>query len=138
LEKIELPAIEENFETLMNFLEERVDQSGLNAENLMLLKIAFEEIIINVIHYAYGEGGGPICVLVDFLEDPKRLFIEVRDHGISFNPLERADPDIHVPAEERNIGGLGIFMTKKIMDSVTYRREDGMNILTMIEGITEE
>lgn len=100
----------------------------------MMLKIAYEEIVINVIHYAYGEDKGLIRVLIDFLEDPKRLFIEVQDHGVPFNPLERADPDINAPAEERSIGGLGIFMTKKIMDTVTYRRKDGMNILTMIEG----
>ena len=60
MEKIELPAIETNFEALMNFLEERIDQSGLNPESLMLFKIAFEEIIINVIHYAYGENEGSI------------------------------------------------------------------------------
>jgi len=135
VEKLELPAIEENFAALMNFFEERLERSGLDSENQMLIKIAFEEIIVNVIHYAYGVDGGSLCVLIDFLENPKRLFVEVRDRGVPFNPLEREDPDIHASVEERAIGGLGIFMTKKIMDSVTYRREDGMNILTMIEAI---
>ncbi len=99
------------------------------------LDLAVEEIYINIAHYAYAPGRG--TAEISCLLEPgqggaaPRLTICFRDRGRPFNPLAREDPDITLPAEERDIGGLGILLTKKFMDSVTYEHTDGQNVLTM-------
>ena len=99
------------------------------------LDLSVEEIYINIAHYAYapGKGTAEISCLLEPGQDgaAPRLTICFRDRGKPFNPLAREDPDITLSAEERGIGGLGILLTKKFMDSVTYEHTDGQNVLTM-------
>ena len=92
-------------------------------------------IFINIAHYAYGDGEGEADVVIGFDENSREVTFRVSDKGIPFNPLDRPDPDITLPAEEREIGGLGILITKKTMDSVTYTNENGENVLTMVKKI---
>ena len=99
-------------------------------------QISIEEAVANVVRYAYEGGIGWLQVGTSLDKDTLVLTVELRDAGIPFNPLEREDPDITLPAEERDLGGLGIFLCKQMMDHIYYRYEDGNNILTMTKKIS--
>ncbi len=99
------------------------------------LRLSIEEAVENVVRYAYDGGIGWLEAGTNLDHDTLVLTIELRDAGVPFNPLEMEDPDTLLPAEERNIGGLGIFLCKKMMDSIRYRYEDGNNVLTMTKKI---
>ena len=99
------------------------------------LRLSIEEAVENVVRYAYEGGIGWLEAGTSLDEDTLVLTIELRDAGIPFNPLLRDDPDITLPAEQREIGGLGIFLCKQMMDTINYRYEEGNNILTMTKMI---
>ena len=92
-------------------------------------------MFVNVAHYAYGDAEGDVSISISFDEASRDVSLRIADKGTPFNPLDEPDPDITLSAEEREIGGLGIFITKKTMDKVTYAYENGENILTMIKKI---
>lgn len=94
-----------------------------------------EEVYVNIAHYAYAPGTGEVTVRLAFAEAPKKAVITFIDSGVPFDPLAKADPDVTLSAEERDIGGLGIYMTKKTMDEVHYEYKDGHNILTLTKEI---
>lgn len=98
-----------------------------------MIHLVVEEIVVNIVDYAYPEGNGYLEVRIN--NDNKELTIEFRDHGIPFNPLEQSMPDLDIPLEERSIGGLGIFLTKEMMDNVEYRYEQGENILIIKKNL---
>lgn len=99
------------------------------------LRLSIEEAVDNVVRYAYDGGIGWLEAGTKLDNDEPVLTIELRDAGIPFNPLDQKEPDISLSAEERRIGGLGIFLCKKMMDSISYRYEDGNNVLTMTKII---
>lgn len=99
------------------------------------LRLSIEETVENVVRYAYQDGVGWMEVGTELDSDALVLTITLKDAGTPFNPLDKPDPDITLSAEEREIGGLGIFLCKKLMDEVAYRYEDGCNILTMKKSI---
>ena len=97
--------------------------------------LSVEEAVENVVRYAYDGGIGWLEAGTNLDKDTLVLTIELRDAGKPFNPLDKPDPDITLPANEREMGGLGIFLCKKMMDSISYRYEDGINVLTMTKKI---
>ena len=97
--------------------------------------VAIEEVFVNVARYAYGDREGDMTLGIGFEEESRTITFRMTDKGVQFDPLKKPDPDITLSAEEREIGGLGIFITKKTMDQVTYAYENGENILTMIKKI---
>jgi len=99
------------------------------------VNLALEEVLTNVCSYAYGDEGGDIIIKSDISINPHEITIHIIDEGKEFNPLEAKDPDLEASAEDRKIGGLGIFITKNIMDEVSYLREDGKNVLTMKKSL---
>ncbi len=99
------------------------------------LRLSIEEAVENVVRYAYDGGIGWLETNIDFNQDTLLLTIQLRDAGVPFNPLEKEDPDLTLSAEDRNIGGLGIYLCKKMMDSIEYRYEDGNNVLTMTKRV---
>lgn len=99
------------------------------------LRLSIEEAVENVVRYAYDGGIGWLEVGTSLDHDSLILTIELRDAGVPFNPLERADPDITLSAEDREVGGLGIFLCKKMMDTIDYRYENGNNVLTMTKKV---
>lgn len=103
---------------------------------LFRIRLSIEEAVENVVRYAYDGGIGWLEAGTQINNESPVLTIELRDAGVPFNPLEREDPDISLSADERQIGGLGIFLCKKMMDSISYRYEDGNNILTMTKKIS--
>ena len=91
--------------------------------------------MVSVIFYAYGEGEGEVRLDVRFDESSREVCFQMLDSGVPFDPLKKPDPDITLSAEQRAIGGLGIYITKKTMDRVSYAYEGGKNILTMVKKI---
>jgi len=123
------PAKIEEYDNANAFLEEELENADFGMKAIMQIAIAFEEMFVNVAHYAYPDGDGTVTVGVS-VEDGVAT-IRLIDSGVPFDPLAKADPDITLEAEDRQIGGLGIFMVKKTMDSVAYEYTDGKNIFTM-------
>lgn len=99
------------------------------------IRLSVEESVENVVRYAYQGGIGWMEAGTSLSDDGLVLTIQLRDAGIPFNPLEREDPDISLSAQNRDIGGLGIFLCKKMMDKVEYEYLDGCNILTMQKNL---
>ena len=132
MEQIMIPAKLDYLETLVNFVNDVSQNFDIDESLLNKLNIAIEEIFVNIANYAYPTGDGEVTI--NALSEPGKIIFEFIDSGIPYNPLEKSDPDITLSAEERAIGGLGIFMVKKVMDDVIYRYEDGQNILTIIKN----
>ena len=97
--------------------------------------VAIEEVFVNVARYAYKGAEGDVSLGIGFDKESRTVTFRMTDRGVPFDPLKKPDPDITLSADEREIGGLGIFITKKTMDSVEYAYENGENILTMIKKI---
>jgi len=104
---------------------------GVDVKLLHPVELSLEEVLVNVISYAYPEEEKG-SIEVDCSWDSRQgITIQVKDSGIAFDPLDKPDPDINLSLDERGIGGMGIFLTKTMMDRVTYERRGGKNILTM-------
>ena len=129
------PAKTETLADVLGFVEETLDGYECPMKIQMAVCVAIEEVFVNVAHYAYGDGEGDMNLGIGFDEGNRTVTFRMTDKGIPFDPLKKPDPDITLSAEEREIGGLGIFITKKTMDCVTYAYENGENILTMIKRI---
>ena len=99
------------------------------------IRLSVEEAVENVVRYAYQGGIGWMEAGTELSPDGVELNIVLRDAGTPFNPLEKDDPDTTLSADDRDIGGLGIFLCKQMMDSIDYRYEDGCNILTMTKKL---
>jgi serine/threonine-protein kinase RsbW len=115
---------------MAQFIEEIGEELGLEMELLMSLNLVMEEMVSNIIFYAYPEGTeGTIDIAVE--SDGKELTFFLTDYGREFDPTKKADPDLNINPAERDIGGMGIFIVRNIMDSVTYQRLGGKNMLTL-------
>lgn len=99
-------------------------------KSIMQINIAVEEIFVNIAHYAYPGRVGEAVVEVE-IADEQSVTITFIDSGIQYDPLAKPDPDVTLSANDRNIGGLGIFMTKKLMDELSYEYRDGQNVFSM-------
>ena len=131
LSRVILPAKMENLETLVAFVARCAGEAGFDPKKISEMEIAAEEAIVNVFHYAYGAQDGDIEVSCE-LEENDRFIIEMADSGIPFDPLSMAEPDVSTGISDREIGGLGIFLIRKLMDDVKYRRDSGRNVLTLV------
>ena len=129
------PAKTEFLNEVIGFVEETLESFECPMKTITAICVAIEEVFVNIAHYAYGGGDGDMTLDIGFDEKTRNITFAMSDKGIPFDPLKKPDPDITLSAEERQIGGLGIFITKKTMDSVAYSYEDGKNILTMIKKI---
>lgn len=123
-----------NLTLLAEFLEQNMQGKVLDETLQMQLQLVLEEVVVNVISYAYpGETDKDIFVEIGW--NGGCMEITVIDSGIPFNPLEKEDPDLTLSVEERPIGGLGIYLVKQLMTDVHYIRREGKNILTMIKDM---
>lgn len=125
------PADVNALSAVLGFFEKRLEALGCPIKTQTAVSLAIEEVFVNVAHYAYGDDKGTATVGFGFDPESHSATFRIRDSGTPFDPLKRKDPDITLSAEERDIGGLGIFITKKTMDSLHYRYQNGENILTM-------
>ncbi len=126
-------ATTENLSAVNEFIDGFLEANDCPMKAQMQIDLAVEEIYVNIANYAYGEGTGKAEISVD--NNGGEITITFKDSGVPYNPLEKADPDIMLSADEREVGGLGIFLTKKNMDTVTYEYADGQNVLTMTKKI---
>ena len=129
------PAKTESLPDILGFVEETLEGFGSSMKIQMAVCVAIEEVFVNVAHYAYGGGEGDMTLGIGYDEDSRTVTFRMTDKGVPFDPLQKPDPDITLSAEDREIGGLGIFITKKTMDSVSYAYENGENVLTMTKKI---
>ena len=130
-----LEAVQENLEAVQTFVDEHLEAADCSAKAKMQIGVAVEEIFVNIAHYAYQPGHGSVTVRVEVGEAPVSVTITFVDHGVPYDPLAKSDPDVTLSAADRDIGGLGIFMTKKLMDDVVYEYKDGQNILTLKKAL---
>ena len=129
--KMTVDATVDNLNKVLAFIDEQLEANNCPMRVMLEIDVAAEEISVNVASYAYTSGVGSVAIEVNFEEQPKAVAIRFIDSGIPYNPLEKEDPDVTLPAEKRGIGGLGVFMVKKSMDEVTYEYKDGKNHLTI-------
>ena len=129
--ELTVDAVTENLPRVQSFVDEHLEMAGCPMKTQIQIGVVVEEIFVNIAHYAYAPDTGRATVCVEVSEEPARVTIVFLDSGIPYNPLARPDPDVTLPAKERPVGGLGIYITKKTMDSVSYEYRDGKNILTL-------
>lgn len=130
--RLRLPPAAEAMAEVMAFVEGYFEEKGIPLPTSTQLSIAVDEIFSNITQYS---GATEVEVLCG--ESKGRILLRFSDNGTPYNPLEKPDPDVSLPAEEREIGGLGIFMVKKMMDEVSYQYEDEKNVLTLCKHLPE-
>ena len=129
--RLDIEASGENLQEVIDYVNSYLEKASCSKKVEMQIDLAVEEIFVNISNYAYQKGKGNAVVEVSLDGETNTVSIIFSDRGIPYNPLQKTDPDITLTAEERQIGGLGIFMTKKIMDEVLYEYKEGQNILTL-------
>lgn len=125
------PASKEVLPDVLEYVEEQLNLHECSMKLVMQITMAIEEIFVNVACYAYPDGKGNVKLSISFDEETKEMTFCFMDQGVPFDPLAKPDPDVTASAEDRQIGGLGIYLVKKTMDEVTYCYENDSNILTM-------
>ena len=135
MKELTIEATVENIEKVTAFVDEQLEAFDCPMKAQMQIDIAIDELFGNIAHYAYNPETGPATVSIEVTENPMSVVVTFIDHGIPYDPLAKADPDITKSAEEREIGGLGIFMVKKTMDEITYEYKNGQNILRIKKNL---
>ena len=133
--EINVKASLENLQEVIAFVDGFVEELGASMKAQMQIDVAVEEIFVNIASYAYAPDTGDAVISVETDTEKKQVLITFKDSGVPYNPLEKEDPDVTLSADERGIGGLGIFMVKKSMDDMRYERKDGCNVLTIVKGV---
>jgi len=135
MKELTINATVENIPAVTAFVDEQLEAFDCPMKAQMQIDIAIDELFSNIAYYAYNPDVGPATVRVEVVEDPMAVVITFIDNGVPYDPLAREDPDTTLSAEERDLGGLGIYMVKKSMDEVTYEYKDGQNILKIKKNI---
>ena len=135
MKELTLAATVENIETVTEFVNAQLELMDCPIRAQMQIDIAIDELFGNIAHYAYNTEVGSATVRVEVSEAPLAVIITFIDNGVPYDPLGKDDPDITLSAEEREIGGLGIYMVKQSMDEITYEYKDGQNILKIKKNI---
>jgi len=131
MKELTIAATVENIETVTDFVNEQLEALDCPMKAQMQIDIAIDELFGNIAHYAYHPDVGNATVRVEVTEEPLAVIVTFIDKGMPYDPLRAVEPDITLSAEERNLGGLGIYMVKKSMDEITYEYKDGKNILSI-------
>jgi len=134
MKELTLAATVENIETVTDFVNAQLETMDCPLKAQMQISIAIDELFGNIAHYAYHPATGDATVRVEAADDHNSVIITFIDRGMPYNPLTAEEPDTSLSAEERKIGGLGIFMVKKTMDEISYRYENA-NILTIRKNL---
>lgn len=129
MKELTIPATVENIEKVTEFVNRQLQEINCPSKVQMQIDTSIDELFGNIAHYAYRPETGPATVRVEVTDAPISVIVTFIDHGVPYDPLKKDDPDISLSAEERAIGGLGIFIVKKTMDEITYEYKDGQNIL---------
>ncbi|MCX4322651.1 MAG: ATP-binding protein [Lachnospiraceae bacterium] len=135
MKELTVEATVESIPVITEFVDEQLEQFDCPMKAQAQIDIAIDELFSNIVHYAYNPGTGPATVRVEVVEEPLSVIITFIDQGVPYDPLAKADPDVTLSAEEREIGGLGIYIVKKNMNEITYEYKDGKNILKIRKEI---
>ena len=120
----------DNYDELCSWIEKTRAEWNISKELANKIDICVEEVFANILHYAYSDKVG--MFEVEFKKTEDNIILEFQDEGVVFNPLDKPDPNLHLPPEKKAHGGLGIYLTKKMSNDVVYKRENNKNILTII------
>ncbi len=135
MKELTVDATIENVAAVTAFVDEQLEQLDCPMKTQIQVDIAIDELFGNIANYAYNLEIGVATVRIEVTEDPLAVVITFIDNGVPYDPLAKADPDVTLSAEKRQIGGLGIYIVKKSMDNISYEYKDGMNILTIKKNI---
>ena len=135
--ELTLEATVANTETVTAFVEDFLNEIGCSMRVITQINVAVDELFSNIANYAYKPKTGQATVSLAVSDDGKTVTVTFTDSGVPYNPLAKKDPDVTLSADERQIGGLGIYMVKKTMDDVTYEFKDGKNILSIKKKVKE-
>lgn len=135
MKELSIPATVENIQHVTAFVNEQLEAYCCPPRAQLQIELAIDELFANIAHYAYAPGIGSATVRVEVVQEPLAVIITFIDQGVPFDPLKADDPDITLSAQERQIGGLGIYMVKQSMDEISYEYRNGQNILTIKKHI---
>lgn len=135
MKELNIAATAENIEVVTDFVNEQLEALGCPMKAQMQIDIAIDELFGNIAHYAYSPDVGSATVRVEVVREPLSVIITFIDGGVPYDPLQAADPNTGLPAEERELGGLGIYIVKKTMDEITYEYKNGKNILSIKKAL---
>ena len=135
MDKLQIVAKKKNLDAVNEFINAKLNEVECLPQTRMQIDLAVEEIFVNIASYAYCPDEGPVTIQVTVEDAPIRVILTFVDKGKPFDPLAKKDADVTLPPEKREIGGLGIFLVQKTMDSVKYEYKDGQNILTVVKNV---
>ena len=138
MRELTIEATPENVDKAIEFVDEMLEEYDCGMKEQMAVDVAVDELFANIAHYAYNPETGYATVKVDVIKDPLSVEITFIDGGKPYDPLAKADPDTTQSIEDREIGGMGIYIVKKSMDAVDYKYKDGKNILTIRKNFNSE
>ncbi|WP_026665876.1 ATP-binding protein [Butyrivibrio sp. FC2001] len=133
MKELKIDAIVENLPKVLEFIDSELENDGCDMKNQMKIDMAVEELFVNIAHYAYRDKVGDAVIRYEI--EGNSAAITLIDSGRHYDPLAKDDPDVTLSAEERQIGGLGIYMVKNSMDDVRYEYKDNKNITTIVKSI---
>ena len=135
MQEMNIEATIENIPTVTAWVDEQLEALDCPMKAQMQIDIAIDELFSNIARYAYNPETGPATVRVEVLEEPLAVVITFIDKGIPYDPLKQEDPNTKLPIEEREVGGLGIYMVKKTMDEIVYEYVNEQNILKIKKNL---
>lgn len=136
MKRIKSKAEMSHFQSFVRFVEDALESIDVPQKYIFSLMTVTEEIIVNIIHYAYKKESGDLEI--DFENDGKIVRFTFKDNGIPFNPLEKSDVNTNLQAHEREIGGLGIHMIKSMTDHIDYTYEKGQNVFIIEKNVSKD
>ncbi len=128
--KIELSAEMENLGKILDFVDKEAGEAGFSTRRMSEIRLAAEEVLVNIFSYAYPEKNGGVSVICFLKED--FFVLEILDSGIPFNIMAASRPDVSSPLLEREVGGLGIYFVREMTSETRYVRDKGRNRLTLV------
>lgn len=134
MKELIVKATDEELNNVLTFVTGELENADCPMKTQMQIEVAVEELFVNIAHYAYAPAIGSATIQVT-ISDDREAAITFIDSGKPYDPLAKPDPDVTLSAEERQIGGLGIYMVKKSMDDVRYEYRDEQNVLTIVKKL---
>ena len=135
-ESLTVAAERDNLARVQEFITATMKEGCASEKAQNQIDIATEEVFINIASYAYPKDASDKSVFIDCVINGNEMTLTFKDKGVAYNPLNKPDPDINIPVQDMKIGGLGIFMTKQLVDSLEYEYDKGCNVLRIIKNIS--
>lgn len=126
----------ENLDKVNDFVQHSIADCDCSKKSVMQLGVIVEEIFVNIASYSYPSGVGTATVRTEITDNPLAITLTFIDSGIEYNPLVKEDPDLELSVEERDIGGLGIYLVKNMVEEISYNYADGKNILSLTKNLS--